>query len=91
MGANPQLDFEEGMGVYYVVQCTKVYSIRPPRRKASLALQQLSQTLPSSYTDSDVQPYQASKRGIMKDAELAFVARASDRAALAPTCYRRAP
>ncbi len=44
-----------------------------------------------SYTDSDVRPYQASKRGDMKDAELAFVARASDRAALAPTCCRRAP
>ncbi len=30
-----------------------------------------------SYTDSDVRPYQASKRGILKDTELAFVARAS--------------
>ncbi len=33
-----------------------------------------------SYTDSDVRPYQASKRGIMKDAERAFVARASGHA-----------
>ncbi len=62
--------------------------VKPPCFRATL-----SETIVElySYTDSDVRLYQASKHGILKDAELAFVARASGCAALVPTCYHHAP
>ncbi len=62
--------------------------VKPPLLRATLSDTSVELY---RYTDSDVRPYQTSKRGILKDAELAFVAHASGRAALVLTCYRRAP